>query len=82
MNQSYIGITLDIIAFIGDELNDVKLLNACGFGIAVGDAALQAKDAACFVCEHAGGNGAFREVVEQLLELKNVSISDIIQNAL
>ena len=75
-------LTLENIAFIGDELNDIKLLNACGFGIAVGDAALQAKDAACFVCEHAGGNGAFREAVETLLTLKQISIDEIINKSL
>lgn len=76
------GLTLESIAFIGDELNDVKLLNASGLGIAVGDAARQAKEVACLVCEHAGGKGAYREAVEKLLELRGISINDIIQKAL
>lgn len=76
------GISLDNIAFIGDELNDVKLLEACGFGIAVGDADLRVKEAAKFVCDKLGGAGAFREAAEKLLEFKGVSISDIIQKAL
>lgn len=76
------GLILDNIAFIGDELNDVKLLNACGLGIAVGDAASQAKEAACIVCKHAGGNGAFREAVEALLSLKHINIDTIIDKSL
>lgn len=76
------GLTLENIAFTGDELNDVKLLAACGFGIAVGDAALQAKNAACVVCEHAGGAGAFREAVEKLLDLKGIRIDIIIEESL
>jgi YrbI family 3-deoxy-D-manno-octulosonate 8-phosphate phosphatase len=76
------GITLDEIAFIGDELNDVKLLKACGLAFAVGDADHRAKDAAIIVCGHSGGNGAFREAVEELLGLKQVSIDEIIDKSL
>lgn len=76
------GISLEQIAFIGDELNDVKLLRDCGLGIAVGDADRRAKEAAQLVCEHPGGHGAFREAAERLLELKGISIDEIIERAL
>ena len=76
------GITLDSIAFIGDEINDVKLLKACGFGFAVGDADERAKDAATFICHHNGGTGAFRESVEVLLKLRGLTIDNIINQAL
>lgn len=76
------GMTLDNIAFIGDELNDVKLLAACGLGIAVGDAAQQVKNAACIVCEHLGGKGAFREAAETLLSLLEINIDRIIDISL
>lgn len=76
------GISLENIAFIGDELNDVKLLKACGLGIAVGDADKRAKEAACIVCEKSGGKGAFREAVEALLELGSEDIDEIIDRAL
>ena len=76
------GLTLENIAFIGDELNDVKLLKESGLGIAVGDADHRAKDAANIVCGHSGGYGAFREAVEKLLDLKQVSIDEIIDKSL
>ncbi len=76
------GLTLENIAFIGDELNDVKLLKESGLGIAVGDADHRAKEAATIICEHSGGNGAFREAVEKLLDLKQVSIENIIDKSL
>ena len=76
------GLTLENIAFIGDELNDVKLLAACGLGIAVGDADNRAKDAACLVCKRFGGFGAFREAVEKLLEYQGLSIDSIIKDTL
>lgn len=76
------GLTLENIAFIGDELNDIKLLKACGMGIAVGDADQRAKEVAMIICEHNGGLGAFREAVERLLFLQDISIESIINNAL
>ncbi|MBO4922864.1 MAG: HAD hydrolase family protein [Bacteroidales bacterium] len=76
------GLTLDNIAFIGDDLNDVKLLAASGIGIAVGDADKRAKETARLVCEHFGGCGAFREAVERFLVLRGLCIDDIIDKAL
>lgn len=83
--QSFIkeeGLTLDEIAFIGDELNDVKLLQACGFAFAVGDANHRVKSVSHVVCEKNGGNGAFREAVEILLDLRGDSIDKIINDCL
>ena len=76
------GLTLDNIAFIGDELNDVKLLNACGLGFAVADSNDRVKSVSDVVCTHNGGQGAFREAVEFLLELKGESIDMIINTSL
>jgi YrbI family 3-deoxy-D-manno-octulosonate 8-phosphate phosphatase len=75
-------LTMESVAFIGDELNDVKLLKNSGLGFAVGDADHRAKEAADIVCEHFGGHGAFREAVERLLELKQVNVDEIIEEAL
>lgn len=76
------GLTLENVAFIGDELNDVKLLRNCGLSFAVGDASKYAKEAADVFCDSLGGRGAFREAVEVLLELKRVDIDDIINKEL
>ena len=76
------GLTFDEIAFIGDELNDVKLLQACGLAFAVGDANHRVKEVADIVCEHSGGQGAFREAVEMLLEMKDICIDAIVNNSL
>lgn len=77
-----VGLKLENIAFIGDELNDVKLLKACGLGIAVGDADQRAKESACIICERCGGKGAFREAVEKILKLKGICLEEIIERAL
>jgi len=76
------GMSMENVAYIGDELNDIKLLETCGLSFAVGDADHRAKDVADIVCEHYGGHGAFREAAEQLLDLKGVSIDEIINKSL
>lgn len=76
------GLSFENIAYIGDDLNDVKLLKACGLSFAVGDADKRAKNAADFICEHNGGHGAFREAAELLLELKDVGIDYLLEISL
>ena len=72
------NISVENIAYIGDELNDVKLLRVCGLGIAVGDADQRAKNVSSIICKHDGGLGAFREAVDLLLTLRGVNIEKII----
>lgn len=76
------GLSLENVAFIGDELNDVKLLIASGLSFAVGDADHRAKEAADIVCKCFGGHGAFREAVERLLDLKGIDIDEIVNKSL
>lgn len=76
------GLTWDNLAYIGDDLNDVKLLRQSAIGFAVGDADERAKGAADFICRHPGGGGAFREAVEQLLILREDCVDDILDKYL
>lgn len=76
------GLAMENAAYIGDELNDVKLLKACGLSFVVADADHRAKDAADIVCMHAGGYGAFREAVELLLGYQGRSIDNIVECSL
>ena len=76
------GLSFENVAFIGDELNDVKLLKASGLSFAVGDADIHAKNSADIVCKHYGGHGAFREAVSYLLDLRGVSIDSLIDSYL
>ncbi len=76
------GLSMDDIAFIGDELNDIKLLKSCGLSFAVGDANQRVKEVADVICESYGGHGAFREATERLLDLKGIDIDTIIDDSL
>lgn len=76
------NISLDQIAFIGDEINDLKLLCECGLSFAVRDADNRLIKVCDIVCDKKGGQGAFREAVEILLILRGIDIDEIIEETL
>jgi 3-deoxy-D-manno-octulosonate 8-phosphate phosphatase (KDO 8-P phosphatase) len=59
-----LGITLDQVAFIGNELLDISLAKKVGLPIAVADSHSELLDVAHYVTRKPGGNGAVREVLE------------------
>ncbi len=61
------GLTLNQIAYIGDDLPDLPAIRAVGLGVAVPDAVQEVKDAADYITMRRGGYGAVREVIEQIL---------------
>ena len=62
-----IGISIDSIAFVGNDINDIECMKAVGLWIAVADAHPAALDAAGLVLSARGGYGAIRELSEYLL---------------
>ena len=64
------NITLDEVAYIGDDINDLELLSAVKYKACPADAVKKIKDIPnIIVLEHKGGDGAVREFVELLLEI-------------
>ena len=64
-----IGVSRDEVAFIGDDVPDVPCIEWAGLGVAVGDAADEAKAAADFVTASFGGHGAVREAIDYIIRL-------------
>ena len=62
------GIEEGVVAFIGDDLNDIPIMQRAELAVAVADAAEETRSAAHFVTEARGGHGAVREVVELILK--------------
>jgi 3-deoxy-D-manno-octulosonate 8-phosphate phosphatase (KDO 8-P phosphatase) len=62
-----LSVELDQVAMIGDDLPDLPVLQACGYPIAVANAAAEVKAVARYVTEQPGGDGAVREALEHLL---------------
>ena len=63
---SDVGVSLDDIAYIGDDTSDVPAIEAAGVGGAPADASPSARRAADHVCANDGGHGAIREFVDYL----------------
>ena len=61
------GVALAEVAYIGDDLPDLPVVKAVGFGVAVNAACVEMLAEADFVTRLPGGRGAVREVVETLL---------------
>jgi len=62
------GVTNEEVAYIGDDLNDIPLMLRSGLGVAVADAALEARERAHYVTKVDGGHAAVREVIELILK--------------
>ncbi len=61
------GIPLSSIAYIGDDVNDLSVFSLVGLSASPRDAMSEVKNQANFVCELKGGEGAFREFAELLV---------------
>ena len=61
------AIDLGEVCFIGDDVNDVDALSACGLAAAPSGAHPSAREKAGLVTEQPGGSGAVREVIDRLL---------------
>jgi 3-deoxy-D-manno-octulosonate 8-phosphate phosphatase (KDO 8-P phosphatase) len=66
------GIAWEEMAFVGDDLADLRVLRRVGLPIAVANAVAEVKAVAAFVTRAAGGHGAVREVIEALLKARGL----------
>ncbi|MFA6233156.1 MAG: HAD-IIIA family hydrolase [Bacteroidota bacterium] len=68
------GFSADEIAFIGDDVNDLGIMDIVGehgLSAAPADAMPQVRTVAHYVCAWRGGNGAFRDFAEALITLRS-----------
>lgn len=61
------GLTLNQIAYVGDDVNDVEALQNVGFAAAPADAVPPVLKVVHYVCRKKGGEGAVREVADMIL---------------
>ena len=61
------GLSLDRVAYIGDDIPDLAAIRAVGLGVTVPDAPRELLIAADYVTNRCGGYGAVRELIEQIL---------------
>jgi 3-deoxy-D-manno-octulosonate 8-phosphate phosphatase (KDO 8-P phosphatase) len=62
------GLAPEEVAYIGDDIGDLEVMSACGLAAAVGDAHKLVKKRAHYICKLDGGQGAFRELVDFVID--------------
>ncbi|OYT15591.1 MAG: acylneuraminate cytidylyltransferase [Bacteroidetes bacterium 4572_77] len=62
-----LNISLKQVAYIGDDINDIILLREVGFAACPSNAAKEVKELVHYKTNKRGGDGAFREFTEVLL---------------
>ncbi|MFZ5939984.1 MAG: KdsC family phosphatase [Bacteroidota bacterium] len=67
-----LGIAMEDIAYIGDDINDIQLLAACGFSAVPASSPDYVARHADIRLSRKGGDGVFREFVERILTDNNL----------
>ena len=61
------NISMEEVAYIGDDVNDLEVLDAVGFSAMAGNSPILDKFTPDYVTTRHGGNGAFREFADIIL---------------
>lgn len=68
-----LGVSLENVAHMGDDLNDIVIMEAIGTPITVCDAVELVKRNTIYITQKAGGQGAVREICDLLIEVNQGS---------
>ncbi len=63
-------ISMDEVAFIGDDVNDLEVLNVVGLSAMAGNSPILDQFSPDYVTTRYGGNGAFREFADIILNAR------------
>ena len=70
--QKY-DLSYEEIAYMGDDLPDIGVLNLVGLKCCPNDAVSEVKQVCNFISEHGGGKGAVRELCDLIMRSKGIS---------
>ena len=59
------------VSYIGDDLNDLVVLNEVGLSFSVKNGVKKVKENVDYITDNSGGNGAVREAAELILNIQN-----------
>jgi YrbI family 3-deoxy-D-manno-octulosonate 8-phosphate phosphatase len=65
------NLTLENVAYLGDDVNDLEILGGVGFSAAPNDAVDSVLEIVDYVCKRKGGDGVFREFAELIISAKD-----------
>ena len=66
------NLSLEEIAFMGDDLNDLPALMTAGLSAAPADAAEDVRARVSWIAPHKGGEGAVRDLLELILKARGI----------
>ena len=69
------GVDLSQVAYIGDDLNDLPCMLISGFSACPSDAVDAVKKCVTYVCSAKGGDGAVREVIDNIVAKRTQDLS-------
>ena len=72
------GVSLEEIAYVGDDVIDLPVMRQVGLAVAVANAREQVKAEAHYVTQHRGGYGAGRDAIDFILDAKGI-LNDCIE---
>lgn len=64
------GLQPEEVAYVGDDLPDIPVLQRCGLAVCPSDAVTEVKDVCDYVSLYPGGRGCVRDLIEQLMKVK------------
>ena len=65
------NLTMENIAFIGDDVNDFAIMKLVGLTACPFDAIPEIREISDYICTNRGGNGAFREFAELIVKVNS-----------
>lgn len=70
------GLQPEEVAFVGDDIPDYKPMAYVGLSVAPADAAAEIREMARYISPRQGGYGVARDLLEQILKVKGLWMSD------
>jgi len=65
------NISIGRVAFMGDDVQDLEVINSVAFSFCPADAQESIKKNSKWICKNKGGRGAVREAIELILKMEN-----------
>ena len=65
------------MAFVGDDIPDIQVMQAAGLAVAPADAAPEVKAVARYISPRNGGYGVARDLLEQVMKAQGLWMDDL-----
>jgi 3-deoxy-D-manno-octulosonate 8-phosphate phosphatase (KDO 8-P phosphatase) len=66
------GLSAEQVLYMGDDIPDLECMRIVGMPVCPSDACMEVVEASRYVSEFAGGHGAVRDIVEQVMRAKGL----------